>query len=181
MGKEESISLIFYFLLLLQFATLLLCCYGFLKEIRPSEPFLTDYLLGNSSGITQVCLCFFLFFRVCSPAVRVVVVFITDHLLGNSTGITQVEHRGLVLLQIWAKNLRCIMYIMNMHIFHHRLHPYQLMVHSPGRALPRGLPCVDLLLPRLPCPCLPLHRSNQVPLEGQNRIKKQPLFPGTRL
>ena len=53
-GKEESISLIFYFLLLLQFATLLLCCYGFLKEIRPSEPFLTDYLLGNSSGITQV-------------------------------------------------------------------------------------------------------------------------------
>jgi len=36
-----------------KFATLLLCCYGFLKEIRPSEPFLTDYLLGNSSGITQ--------------------------------------------------------------------------------------------------------------------------------
>ena len=38
---------------LFQVATLLLCCYGFLKEIRPSEPFLTDYLLGNSSGITQ--------------------------------------------------------------------------------------------------------------------------------
>ena len=53
-AKEESNSWIFYFLLLLQFATLLLCCYGFLKEIRPSEPFLTDYLLGNSSGITQV-------------------------------------------------------------------------------------------------------------------------------
>ena len=69
-GKEENISWIFYVSLLLQFATLLLCCYGFLKEIRPSEPFLTDYLLGNS------------------------------------TGITQVEHRGLVLLQIWAKNLR---------------------------------------------------------------------------
>jgi len=34
-------------------ATLLLCCYGFLKEIRPSEPYLTDYLLGNSSGVTQ--------------------------------------------------------------------------------------------------------------------------------
>ena len=53
-AKDESISWIFYVLLLLQFATLLLCCYGFLKEIRPSEPFLTDYLLGNSSGITQV-------------------------------------------------------------------------------------------------------------------------------
>ena len=53
-AKDESISWIFYVLLLLQFATLLLCCYGFLKEIRPSEPFLTDYLLGISSGITQV-------------------------------------------------------------------------------------------------------------------------------
>ena len=73
------------------------------------------------------------------------------------------------------------MYIMNMHIFHHGLPPCQLVLHPPGRALPRGLPCVDLLLPRLPCPCLPLHRSYQVPLEWQKRIKKQSLFPGTRL
>jgi thiamine transporter 2/3 len=25
--------------------TLLLCIYGFLKELRPSEPFLTEYLI----------------------------------------------------------------------------------------------------------------------------------------
>jgi len=33
--------------------TLLLCLYGFFKEIRPIEPFLTDYLLGNSTGLTE--------------------------------------------------------------------------------------------------------------------------------
>ncbi len=26
---------------------LLLCCYGFFKELRPSEPYLTEYLIGN--------------------------------------------------------------------------------------------------------------------------------------
>ena len=92
---------IMYFLdlfLLLQFATLLLCCYGFLKEIRPSEPFLTDYLLGNSSGITQV------------------------------------EQRGLVPLQIWAKNLS--MYHIHheyMHIFHQGLPHCQLVDTSSPR------------------------------------------------
>ena len=33
--------------------TLLLCIYGFFKEIRPSEPFLTEYLVGNSTGLTS--------------------------------------------------------------------------------------------------------------------------------
>ena len=61
------------------------------------------------------------------------------------------------------------MYIMNMPIFHQGLLPCQLVLPPPGRALPRGLPCVDLLLPRLPCPCLPLHRSYQVPLEERNK------------
>jgi len=32
--------------------TLLLCAYGFLKEVRPSEPFLNSYMLGNSTGVT---------------------------------------------------------------------------------------------------------------------------------
>ncbi len=32
--------------------TLLLCAYGFFKEVRPSEPFLTEYLL-NSTGLTD--------------------------------------------------------------------------------------------------------------------------------
>ena len=27
------------------FITLLLCLYGFLKELRPSEPFITEYLI----------------------------------------------------------------------------------------------------------------------------------------
>jgi thiamine transporter 2/3 len=27
--------------------TLLLCIYGFLKELRPSEPFLTEYLIDT--------------------------------------------------------------------------------------------------------------------------------------
>ena len=68
------------------------------------------------------------------------------------------------------------MYIMNMHIFHQGLPPCQLVLPSPGRALPRGLPCVDLLLPRLPCPCLPLHRSYQVPLEGQKKLRRRHCF-----
>ena len=181
MAKEKSISLIFYFLLLLQFATLLLCCYGFLKEIRPSEPFLTDYLLGNSSGITQVCLCFFLFFRVCSPAVRVVVVFITDHLLGNSTGITQVEHRGLVLLQIWAKNLRVY------HVHHEYAHISSGTTSLPTRtSLPRTSSTTRSTLcgPTPTSASLSLSSSSQIlpgALGRTKKIKKKALFPGTRL
>ena len=33
--------------------TFLLCCYGFFKEIRPSEPFLTEYLISNNTGVTE--------------------------------------------------------------------------------------------------------------------------------
>ena len=33
--------------------TFLLCSYGFLKEIRPSEPFLTEYLVSNHTGVTE--------------------------------------------------------------------------------------------------------------------------------
>jgi len=33
--------------------TFLLCSYGFLKEIRPSEPYLTEYLVGNHTGVTE--------------------------------------------------------------------------------------------------------------------------------
>ena len=33
--------------------TFLLCCYGFFKEIRPSEPFLTEYLISNHTGVTE--------------------------------------------------------------------------------------------------------------------------------
>lgn len=33
--------------------TLILCLYGFFKEIRPSEPFLTEYLIGNWTGLTK--------------------------------------------------------------------------------------------------------------------------------
>ena len=33
--------------------TFLLCCYGLFKEIRPSEPFLTEYLISNHTGVTE--------------------------------------------------------------------------------------------------------------------------------
>ena len=33
--------------------TFLLCCYGFFKEIRPSEPFLTEYLISNHTGVSE--------------------------------------------------------------------------------------------------------------------------------
>ena len=36
-----------------KFTTFLLCCYGFFKEIRPSEPFLTEYLISNHTGVTE--------------------------------------------------------------------------------------------------------------------------------
>lgn len=36
-----------------KWTTFLLCCYGFFKEIRPSEPFLTEYLIGNWTGLTK--------------------------------------------------------------------------------------------------------------------------------
>lgn len=29
--------------------SILLCSFGFLKEVRPSEPFLTNYLLGDQN------------------------------------------------------------------------------------------------------------------------------------
>lgn len=32
---------------------LLLCMYGFFKELRPSEPFLTEYLLGPQQNLTE--------------------------------------------------------------------------------------------------------------------------------
>ena len=32
------------------YATLILCCYGFFKELKPSEPFLTPYLTDNSTN-----------------------------------------------------------------------------------------------------------------------------------
>lgn len=32
--------------------SLLLCCFGYLKEIRPSEPFVTDYLTQPWREIT---------------------------------------------------------------------------------------------------------------------------------
>lgn len=34
-------------------ATLLLCCYGFFKEMKPSEPFLTPYLKGPPKNLTE--------------------------------------------------------------------------------------------------------------------------------
>lgn len=39
------------------FATVMLCCYGFFKEFKPSEPFLTPYLTSDIKNFTkdQVC------------------------------------------------------------------------------------------------------------------------------
>ena len=34
-------------------ATLILCLYGFFKEIRPSEPYLTEYLISNTTQVTE--------------------------------------------------------------------------------------------------------------------------------
>ena len=35
------------------FATLMLCCYGFFKEFKPSEPFLTPYLTSDVKNFTK--------------------------------------------------------------------------------------------------------------------------------
>ena len=38
---------------------LLLCAYGFFKEVKPSEPYLTQYLTGKSklySGAVDLCI-----------------------------------------------------------------------------------------------------------------------------
>ena len=35
------------------FATVMLCCYGFFKEFKPSEPFLTPYLTSNIKNFTK--------------------------------------------------------------------------------------------------------------------------------
>ena len=35
------------------FPTLLLCLYGFFSNLRPSEPFLTHYLLGPDKNLTE--------------------------------------------------------------------------------------------------------------------------------
>lgn len=41
---------------------LILCCYGFFKEMRPSDSFLTDYLIGPVQNLTEaeviiICRC----------------------------------------------------------------------------------------------------------------------------
>lgn len=35
------------------FATVMLCCYGFFKEFKPSEPFLNPYLTSEVKNFTQ--------------------------------------------------------------------------------------------------------------------------------
>ena len=35
------------------FATVMLCCYGFFKEFKPSEPFLTPYLTSDIKNFTK--------------------------------------------------------------------------------------------------------------------------------
>ena len=35
------------------FATVMLCCYGFFKEFKPSEPFLTPYLTSDTKNFTK--------------------------------------------------------------------------------------------------------------------------------
>lgn len=35
------------------FATVMLCCYGFFKEFKPSEPFLTPYLTSEIKNFTK--------------------------------------------------------------------------------------------------------------------------------
>lgn len=37
--------------------SLLLCLYGFFKELRPSEPFLTNYLIGPQQNLTESEVC----------------------------------------------------------------------------------------------------------------------------
>lgn len=32
---------------------ILLCSYGFFKEAKPSEPYLTEYLIGPSKNLTE--------------------------------------------------------------------------------------------------------------------------------
>ena len=35
------------------FATVMLCCYGFFKEFKPSEPFLTPYLTSDVKNFSK--------------------------------------------------------------------------------------------------------------------------------
>lgn len=35
------------------FATVMLCCYGFFKEFKPSEPFLNPYLTSDAKNFTK--------------------------------------------------------------------------------------------------------------------------------
>ena len=57
--------------------TLILCLYGFFKEIRPSEPYLTEYLVGNNTGLTEE--------QVNSASEP----YLTEYLVGNNTGLTE--------------------------------------------------------------------------------------------
>ncbi len=39
------------------YATVMLCCYGFFKEFKPSEPFLTPYLVDDKNFTKNEVLC----------------------------------------------------------------------------------------------------------------------------
>lgn len=81
-------------------STLVLCLYGFFKEIRPSEPYLTEYLMGPWQNLThtQVNSEIYPVWTYSSVAVVLVVFIVTDFLRYKPVIIVQ----GICYVVSWC-------------------------------------------------------------------------------
>ncbi|KAG7172261.1 Thiamine transporter 1-like [Homarus americanus] len=93
---------------------LLLCLYGFFKEMRPSEPFLTEYLMGPQQNLTsdQVTYDVYPVWTYSYLALLIVVFLLTDLL--RYKPVIVFEGIGYVItwsLLLWARGVRAMQFM----------------------------------------------------------------------
>ncbi|CAL4187848.1 unnamed protein product, partial [Meganyctiphanes norvegica] len=94
--------------------TLLLCSYGFFKELRPSEPFLTEYLLGPQQNLTETQVYYDIYpvWTYSYLGLLVVVFLLTDFLRYKS--VIVFEGFGYVItwsLLLWARGVPAMQFM----------------------------------------------------------------------
>ncbi|EDW37832.1 GL19735 [Drosophila persimilis] len=91
--------------------SLLLCTFGFLRELRPSEPYVTEYLAGDYGNLTSEQVYQNVYpFGTYSVLAQLVIVFLITDLVRYRPVIVLSAVAGIVLfaLQIWCDTLRML-------------------------------------------------------------------------
>ncbi|KAG4080336.1 hypothetical protein HA402_010828 [Bradysia odoriphaga] len=89
--------------------SLMLCFFGFLREIRPSEPFVTDYMIHPWRNITSEMVNRYVFpIGTYSYAAQLVIVFLITDFLKYKPLIILSGISGIIVwaILIWTKTLR---------------------------------------------------------------------------